>query len=435
MIWLFFDMSEGQVLKQLKGAKGASFVLAGLNANDRRKALQILSRLLKERGPRLLQANQLDLQREKGRISPALYQRLKFDDEKIKILCAGLQDLEDFEDPLGNVQMRTELDTNLVLTRVAVPLGVVCVIFESRPDVAVQLMGLCLKTGNSLILKGGAEAVQTLRAFEDLVHELSQRCDFLPSSWITFLYEREQVRELLAYPEYVDLVIPRGSNELVQRIQSESKVPVLGHADGVCHIYVDRSADLTRAEDLIRDAKIQYPAACNAVETVLIHRDLQKWVPSLLLQLRSHSVEIFGCDKTRGLDSGVKAVADWHHEYGDLALSLKVVDGLSEAIQHINQHGSHHTDAIVSKDTESIQTFRQQVDSACVFVNCSTRFSDGYRFGFGAEVGISTTKTHARGPVGIEGLLSYKYWLDGNGQKVGDYSGPGARAFLHRRVK
>jgi glutamate-5-semialdehyde dehydrogenase len=311
------------------------------------------------------------------------------------------------------------------------------IVFESRPDVIPQILSLILKSGNAVVLKGGREAVYSNNAFMKLVGDLNQRCAYLPEGWAALLDSREAVQAMLNYPQYVDLIIPRGSNQLVQSIMAATKIPVLGHADGVCHLYVHASANLKQATALAIDAKIQYPAACNALETLLVDEAIAaEFLPTFAEGARQANVVLRGCDQSQSILPDLEAAteADWRTEYGDLTLAVKVVSSLETAIAHINQFGSHHTDAIVAQDTAALERFMNAVDSACVFANASTRFADGFRFGLGAEIGISTAKTHARGPVGLEGLVIYKYKLRGNGQVVADYTGVNAKPFLHEAL-
>ncbi|HOK43069.1 MAG TPA: glutamate-5-semialdehyde dehydrogenase, partial [Thermoclostridium caenicola] len=299
-------------------------------------------------------------------------------------------------------------------------------------DALVQISTLCLKSGNAVLLKGGREASLTNRILTQVISEASLEAG-MPENWINLLESRDEVNEMLALDEYVDLIIPRGSNEFVRYIMDHSRIPVLGHADGICHVYIDKDADVSRAVDIVVDSKTQYVAVCNALETLLVHKDAaEKVLPALKQALETKSVEIRGCERTRGIISCKEATEeDWKTEYLDYVLSIRIVDSLDEAIEHINTYGSGHTDAIVSQSQESINRFLEYVDSGNVFANCSTRFSDGFRYGFGAEVGISTNKIHARGPVGLDGLVTYKYKVIGDGHLVADYAS-GKRRFTHR---
>jgi glutamate-5-semialdehyde dehydrogenase len=399
--------------------------------------LHVLADAIAANIPHLVAENTKDFEEHATSLSPALAQRLKLTETTLQTLVSGLRALEASEDPLGVLLARTELDERLVLDKVSVPLGTVCVIFESRPDVLYQVLGLALRTGNGVVLKGGREATRSNRAMVQIAHEALQR-EGLPHRWFLLIEGRESVEELLQQDDLVDLVIPRGSNEFVRHIQATSRIPVLGHASGVCHLYVHASADLNQALDVIVDAKTQYPAACNSVETVLIDSEIaQTFLSSLAQRLAQADVTIRGCAKTAqalGLSDIVKD-GKWSTEYGALTVAIKIVDSLGEAIVHINRFGSHHTDGILARDPEACERFAAAVDSASVFTNCSTRFADGYRFGFGAEIGIGTGKIHARGPVGMEGLLTYKYILRGDGQIVATYAGQHAKPFTFRKVR
>ncbi|MBY0404354.1 MAG: glutamate-5-semialdehyde dehydrogenase [Cyanobacteria bacterium] len=426
----------------LQQSRNASYGMAQLSTELKNEMLEALASLIEKHSPELLAANAQDLEQysrnESGTITDTLYQRLKLDAGKLQQLGVGIRDVAKLPDPNQKVLSRTLLDTGLVLEKISVPLGVVAVIFESRPDVMPQIMSLGLKSGNALILKGGKEAFHSNRAFYELALKLNAAFPQLPVGWVQYFDTREAVQQMLAYPQYVDLVIPRGSNQLVQSIMASTKIPVMGHADGVCHVYVHESADLNQALALVVDAKTQYAAACNAAETLLVDRSISAdFLKALAPVAEATKIQLIGCEATQKILPDVLPAteADWRTEYGDFRLSVKVVDSVDEAIAHINQYGSHHTDAILSKDNPVIEQFLNQVDSACVFANASTRFADGFRFGFGAEVGISTSKTHARGPVGLEGLMSSKFKLRGAGQVVQEYVGPQAKSFLHQSIE
>ncbi len=424
--------------ESLKRSKDAFLAMSTLPTAQKNEALAQFAAIIEENTDFLLSENQKDIdQAEQDDLTPSLYQRLKLDAGKIKQLAQGLRDLIQLPDPAGQVLSQTLLDEGLVLEKLTVPLGVIGIIFESRPDVIPQILSLILKSGNAVVLKGGREAVRSNAAFMQLVDQLNSRCPFLPAHWATLLDSREAVQEMLNYPQYVDLVIPRGSNQLVQSIMAATKIPVLGHADGVCHLYVHPSANLDQAIALAIDAKTQYPAACNALETLLVDAAIaSQFLPQFAQAAKQAGITLKGCAATQAILPTIEAAteADWRAEYGDLTLAVKVVSGVEAAMAHINQYGSHHTDAIVAQDAEVLERFLNGVDSACVFANASTRFADGFRFGLGAEIGISTAKTHARGPVGLEGLVIYKYKLRGQGQIVADYVGVEAKPFLHRAL-
>ena len=402
----------------------------------RSKMLGVLADSIQAHIPLLIEENAKDYADHSRSLEPALAQRLKLSEEKLLTLVDGLRELERAEDPLGRILARTELDDGLVLDKVSVPLGVFCVIFESRPDVFYQVLGLALRTGNGVVLKGGREATLTNRAMLNVAREaLTQHA--LPASWFSLIEGRESVEELLKHDDLVDLVIPRGSNEFVRHIQGTSRIPVLGHASGVCHLYVHSSAELDRALPIIIDAKTQYPAACNSVETILVDAQIAPtFLPRLQEELVRAGVSVRGCAESATQLKNIDLVREneWSTEYGSLVVAIKVVADMNEAVTHINRFGSHHTDGILATDSAACEHFAAAVDSASVFANCSTRFADGYRFGFGAEIGIGTGKIHARGPVGMEGILTYKYILRGHGQIVATYSGANARKFSFKQL-
>jgi glutamate-5-semialdehyde dehydrogenase len=391
--------------EQLNSVRQASLKLATLSLEQRNTALNHLSDQLEASKADLIDANQKDLEAGKTTLSLAMLSRLVFDEKKIDTLIAGISDIAAMKDPIGEVTLNREIATGLNLSRVSTPLGVICVIFESRPDVAFQISSLLLKSGNAGVLKGGSEAMHTLSAIEKVTRAATSELDFLPEDWTLFLQTREDIHKLLQYDSLIDLVIPRGSNQLVQSIMKSTKIPVLGHADGICHIYLSDDFDQSTALDLISNSKLQSPGTCNALETLLVHQSRFDVIKSAL---KKHSAEI----------QLIENPESWSTEYGNNKLAIKSVNSLKAAIDHINTFGSHHTDAILSNKTEEQTRFCAEVDSGNVFVNCSTRFSDGFRYGFGAEIGISTSKIHARGPVGLEGLVSYKYLLKGRGHTV-----------------
>ncbi|MGE3974238.1 MAG: glutamate-5-semialdehyde dehydrogenase [Bdellovibrionales bacterium] len=423
------------ISKLLKEVKLCSYALANLSTTEKNKALEAFAQEISLNKSWLFQENQKDLSENKGKLSPQLYSRLELTELKLDQLVEGLRDVIRLEDPTKKVLLERQLDDGLILQKISVPIGVLAIIFESRPDVIPQILSLALKSGNAVVLKGGSEAKHSNEAFMKLVQRVTEGLPFLPQQWAQLVDGREAVHEVLKYPQYVDLVIPRGSNELVQKIQQSTKIPVLGHADGICHLYVHETADLALATKVTLDSKTQSPTTCNAVETLLVDRTIAStFLPDFWKQVKAKGVVLKGCAATKGILPDIEAATeqDWKTEYGDLRLSVKVVGNLSEAIQHINGYGSHHTDGIFASLKSVQEHFLEQVDSACVFVNASLRFTDGFRFGFGAEVGISTNKTHARGPVGLEGLVIYKYKVRGSGQVVADYVGPKAKPFQHK---
>ena len=404
--------------------KEDSFLMAALENETRNKALRAIIETLRTHSEEIFAANAEDLKNgEKAGLPQPIMKRLKFDQSKLDDVCAGMEGLQTLPDPLFRTLLSRQLDEGLILKQVTCPIGVIGVIFESRPDALVQIAALCLKSGNCAILKGGSEAAHTNRILFDLIYQAGVSAQ-IPAGFLTLIENRADIDELLKCDEAIDLLIPRGSNAFVQYIMNNSKIPVMGHADGVCHIYVDRDADLEKALPIVLDAKTQYVAACNTVETLLVHRDAaEAFLPRLSLACQKSGIKLMGCPRSMAYIQGEPCTeADFRTEYLDYILTVKIVDDMEEAIAHINRYGSHHTDAIITESDESAQRFMLLVDSAGVYQNCSTRFADGFRYGFGAEVGISTGKLHARGPVGLSGLVTYKYKLFGHGQIVSDYA-------------
>lgn len=414
--------------------KLASPLLSASSLETRNKALALIRESLNAHKEEIFEANRKDLAlAEETGVPAPVKKRLKFDEAKLSDVTEELTGLMALPDPLRNITLARELDQGLTLYRVTCPIGVIGVIFEARPDALVQISSLCLKSGNCAILKGGKETTWTNRVLFSLIHQAAIDAG-LPENCLLQAEQHNEIDELLECHDTVDLLIPRGSNAFVQYIMNHTNIPVLGHADGVCHIYVDKEYDKETAIPLIVDAKTQYPAACNAVETVLIHRDVAKdLLPGLAKALRDAGVKLRGTEEVNEI-TPVEIIPEsesFHHEYVDLIIALKIVGGVDEAINHINTYGSHHTDCILTQNAETAEKFMTLVDSANVYQNASTRFADGFRYGFGAEVGISTSKIHARGPVGLEGLLSYKYKLFGHGDIVGDYAS-GKKHFIHK---
>lgn len=421
--------------EQARAAPGAGLALATLDGEARSALLRRMAAALEDRRGEILEANRADVEEarvavEAGSLSAALAARLELSDRKLAGLAAGLRQLADAGDPLGRVLRHTELAPGLVLRQTTAPLGVLLVIFESRPDALPQIAGLALRSGNALLLKGGREAGRSNRALHRV---LIEALDGVPPAVLGLVETREAIGDLLAMDAHIDLVIPRGSGELVRHVQSHTRIPVLGHADGVCHVYVDAAADLERARSIVLDSKTDYPAACNALETLLVHRALvdDGRLDRILGDLRAAGVDLY-----RGPHgpADLPEAPSLSHEYGDLAATVEVVDDVLAAIAHINRYGSGHTDAIVTSDAAVARTFLDRVDSACVFHDASTRFADGFRFGLGAEVGISTSRIHARGPVGVDGLLTTRWLLTGQGDTVAPFS-RGERTFTHRRLQ
>ncbi len=416
-------------------ARAAQRRLGGASAERRSDVLRRLSRLLAERQEDLLAANRRDLEiAEREGLAGPLLGRLALTPGKIATLREGVDALAASDDPVGRPTLRTELDDGLILERVTSPLGVLLIIFESRPDVVVQIGALALRSGNAVLLKGGSEALHSNRALVATVRDALTTCG-LDADAVQGVEGREAVAELLELDRQVDLVIPRGSGELVRAIQSSTRIPVLGHAEGVCHLYLDAAADPTMAARLAVDGKTDYPSACNATETLLVHRAFLDRLPAVGRALTRAGVELRADEEAREVlpESSPATEDDWRAEYGDLTLAVRVVASLDEAVDHIHRHGSSHTEAIVTDDAEAAERFLAAVDAASVFHNASTRFADGYRYGLGAEVGISTGRIHARGPVGVEGLLTTRWLLRGQGQGAGDY-GLGKRSFRHRKL-
>lgn len=431
---------ETEVLGYARAARQASRKLASLPEATRNLALSQILERIRSNSEALLQANQHDLHVaqeavDRGEMTRTVHARLVLDETKLAAILQGLADIIKLPDPIQQMTWGMQLDEGLTLHRVSCPLGVLGVIFEARPDVIPQILGLAVKSGNAALLKGGQEAKETNAVFFRLVTEALRHTPGFPEGAYHLLESREDVKHLLGMQGLIDLIIPRGGNALVTYIQENTRIPVMGHADGICHLYVDQSADLGKARRIILDAKTQYPSACNAVETVLVHAGHIGWLPLLARELREKGVELFGdaavCQAVPGV-SPVTREADWHREFGDLKIALKVVGSVDEAIDHINTFGSGHTEGIITENLEHRDRFMMLVDAAGVYHNASTRFADGFRYGLGAEVGISTQKTHARGPVGLEGLTIYKYRLFGAGHIVGDYVGKEARPFQHR---
>ena len=405
------------------GSKQASFKMALLNSDTKNKALEAVASALLADSKKIFEANEADLTRsEREGLEGPLMKRLRFDEHKLTDVVDGIRSLIGLEDPVGKIKLHTTLDDGLELYRVTSPIGVIGVIFESRPDALVQIATLCLKSGNSVFLKGGREAIETNRVLFETIRDASVEAG-VPEGWINLLESRDEVTGMLGLSDCIDLIIPRGSNAFVQYIMKNTTIPVMGHADGVCHTYIDKDADEATAVKVAVDAKTQYVSVCNATETILVDRSLKDTLlPKLIKALEEKNVVVHTEDE----------VTDWHHEYLDYEVSIKLTDSIDEAIDHINKYGSGHTDAIITTNKENAEYFMNKVDSGSVLLNCSTRFADGFRYGFGAEVGISTSKLHARGPVGLEGLVSYKYKLYGNGDIVADYAS-GNKKFKHIR--
>ncbi|MCR5324472.1 MAG: glutamate-5-semialdehyde dehydrogenase [Lachnospiraceae bacterium] len=423
--------------------KEVSPVLAATDIETRNAALSAVAQALKKNCEAIFAANRVDLDNaaSKGLAAPVI-KRLAFNESKLAGVLEGIQGLIGLPDPLGRILLDRELDEGLELQRIACPIGVIGVIFEARPDALVQISTLCLKSGNCAILKGGSETANTNRELFNTIYHATISAG-LPKGCLVQAEERSEISELLECDEYVDLLIPRGSNAFVRYIMDNTRITVMGHADGVCHVYVDKDADQEMALKVIIDAKTQYVSVCNAAETILVDRRIaDNFLPKLANALKSAHVECHGDGEVRrafedlNIDTSdfcLMDPQDYHTEYLDYKLSIKLVNDAAEAVRHINRFGSHHTDSIITANEETARTFFSLVDSANVYHNCSTRFADGFRYGFGAEVGISTSKLHARGPVGLEGLVTYKYLLHGNGHIVADYA-EGRKAFHFKDI-
>jgi len=426
--------------EQVTEAQRAALELANADESARNAALESIADAIRERETEILEANAEDVEAaeamlERGEYTRALVDRLKLDAAKLDSIADMVESVAEQDDPLGETLSARELDEGLELYRVSVPIGVVATVFESRPDALVQIAALALKSGNAVILKGGSEASESNRVLYGIIREATDgRFDAVPGGWAQLIEAHEAVDRLLELDEQVDLVMPRGSSEFVSYIQDNTQIPVLGHTEGVCHVYVDGEADLGMAEEIAVDAKVQYPAVCNAVETLLVNDAVAAdLLPDLVDRYEAAGVELRGDAATREIvDVGAATDDDWRTEYGDLELSIKLVGDVYEAVEHVNANGSKHTESIVTEDTEAAEAFMTGIDAASVFHNASTRFADGYRYGLGAEVGISTGKIHARGPVGLTGLTTYKYYLEGDGHLVASYAGEDALPFAHR---
>ena len=418
------------IRSEVKIMKADSPQMAALSLEVRNQALLAAADALLKEKEKIFAANQEDMAAaEQAGIPNAVMKRLKFDEHKLEDVLNGIRELVKLPDPLSKIQLARQLDEGLELYRVSCPIGVIGIIFEARPDALVQISSLCIKSGNCAVLKGGKETARTNKVLFGLIYDAVTAAG-LPKGCMLQAEQHQEIDELLSCHDCVDLLIPRGSNQFVQYIMNHTKIPVMGHADGVCHIYVDEDFDMEKAVPIVVDAKTQYTAACNATETLLVNRkSAEAFLPEAAKALTEAGVKLRGTEEvSRLISCEVMGEDEFNTEYLDLILSIKLVENLEEAVKHINTFGSHHTDCIITENQEHAQTFMQLVDSAGVYQNCSTRFADGFRYGFGAEVGISTGKIHARGPVGLEGLVTYKYKLFGKGHIVGDYAS-GKRSF------
>ena len=419
--------------QKAKQAKLASVICAQITSDVKNKALYAIAEALQDNAETIFTANNNDLALAEN-LPNAVKKRLRFDAAKLEGCVEGLKQLATLGDPNGKVLQKTLLDDGLILNKVACPIGVIGVVFEARPDALVQISSLCVKSGNCCLLKGGSETRNTNKVLFDIVNAACISAG-MPQGCLQLLESRDDVAIMLSLNDCIDLIIPRGSNAFVRYIMNNTSIPVMGHADGICHVYVDEFADIDMAVKVVNDSKTQYVSVCNAVETLLVHKNIAaKLLPPLISELNKSNVEILGCSQTCDIVDVMPASDDdWKTEYLDYKLSIRIVNSVQEAIDHINTFGSGHTDAIITQDNNRAELFMNAVDSANVYLNCSTRFADGFRYGFGAEVGISTNKIHARGPVGLEGLMIYKYKLYGNGNIVADYA-DGTKKFKHKAI-
>ena len=429
-----------ELLDLVKNAKESAYKLQSLSCEIKNKALSEIAKNIEKRKNEIFEANDKDLEYSKellnkNKISVSMFNRLKLDENKMLDIISGIKDVIKLEDPINKILAQTELDDNLILKKVSCPIGLIAVIFEARPDVISQISSLCIKSANAVILKGGSEGENTNKIIFEIINESLNEIKEFPKNSVNLIFSREDIKNILSMDKYIDLIIPRGGNDLVQYIKANTNIPVLGHSDGICHLYIDESANIEKALKICLDSKAQYPSACNSVETILINKNIaNEFLNKLYSLFKENDIKMNGDEETKKILSDIGSVNDWHKEYGDKEVSLKIVDNVEDAYKHINKYGSHHTDSIISENKENIEKFMTFVDSANVYSNTSTRFSDGFRYGFGAEVGISTNKTHARGPVGLEGLTIYKYKLFGNYQIVNDYTTHKA-SFKHKKIR
>ena len=430
-----FEVSQpgNDLLEKADQVRLASIKISQTENHNRIKALGLMADYLEKNTEEILEANNEDyIRAEKKGISKALLSRLRLSKEKLNSGIEGVRKVGDLADPVNQVQLKRELSDGLILERKTVPIGVLGVIFESRPDAVMQISSLAVRSGNGVMLKGGSEANLTNTAIVSALKKGLYESG-LDENAICLLTSRKDSMSMLNLENYINLIIPRGSNELVKFIQENTRIPVLGHADGICHLYIDNEANLEMALSVALDSKIQYPAACNAIETLLIHKDIaEPFLEKAIPLFNSYNVKLLGDKKS--VELGVEYEAsfeDWQTEYLDLILAIKIVDDLDDAITHIQKFSSKHTDGIITENLSTANKFMSIVNSSGVFHNCSTRFADGFRYGFGAEVGISTQALPPRGPVGLEGLVTYKYFLKGSGNIVDDFSS-GKTIYTHR---
>jgi glutamate-5-semialdehyde dehydrogenase len=438
------QLEASDIHQLIRRARKAAHVLATLSGERRNEALHAAANAIEARAEEILAANEKDCAAaqkavESGELSRTMFARLRTTERGIAEMAARVRDVARLPDPLHRRLLTMEMDDDLVLHKETCPLGVVGVVFESRPDVVPQISSLALKSGNAVCLKGGAEAAESNAVLVSIWRDALTAFPDIPADSVVLIHTREDVAQILTLHDEIDLIVPRGSDQFVRYVMENSRIPVLGHGEGICHVYVHSDADLQKAIAVSYDSKVQYPAVCNAMETLLVHEEIAPaFLPPMIAEFRKAGVELRGCERTMEFAEGLGVIPateeDWKKEYSDLILSIKIVDGVNEAIEHINRYGSRHTESIVTESHDVASRFMEFVDAANVFQNASTRFSDGFRYGLGAEVGISTGKLHARGPVGLEGLTIYKYKLFGKGQTVASYS-KGQRKFKHRSIE
>ena len=411
---------DHMVSDKAKAAKSGMRILSLVSSEVRNNALQAMASAIRDNRGAILAANKIDMKNGLADcLADPLMKRLELDDKKIEIMADNLVQVAALPEPIGQIDSMWERPNGLRIGTVRVPIGVIGVIYESRPNVTVEVAALCIKSGNGVLLRGGSEAISSNTVIAGILQKSAK--DFGLDQAIQFvnITDRQAVQSMIAKHELIDLIVPRGSNEFIRYIMKNSEIPVVGHADGVCHVFIDQNADLEMATEIAINSKTQYVAACNAMETLLVHQKVaQTFLPRIQVRLAQEGVELRGCKTSQSICPDMLAAnsEDWSTEYLDKILSIRIVDDFDQAVDHINKYGSHHSDAIITKDYATAQKFLKVVDSAAVYVNSSTRFTDGYEFGLGAEVGISTQKLHCRGPMGLEGLTSYKYVIYGDGQ-------------------
>ena len=411
---------DHMVSDKAKAAKSGMRTLSLVSSEVRNSALQAMASAIRDNRESILASNKIDMENGlANRLADPLMKRLELDDKKIEIMADNLVQVAALPEPIGQIDSMWERPNGLRVGTVRVPIGVIGVIYESRPNVTVEVAALCIKSGNGVLLRGGSEAISSNTVIAEILQKSAKGFGLDQAIQFVNITDRQAVQSMIAKHELIDLIVPRGSNEFIRYIMKNSEIPVVGHADGVCHVFIDQNADLEMATEIAINSKTQYVAACNAMETLLVHqRVAQTFLPRIQVRLAQEGVELRGCQTSQSICPDMLAAnsEDWSTEYLDKILSIRIVDDFDQAVDHINKYGSHHSDAIITNDYATAQKFLKVVDSAAVYVNSSTRFTDGYEFGLGAEVGISTQKLHCRGPMGLEGLTSYKYVIYGDGQ-------------------